>query len=910
MRARRIEQNLFDEQRALLLLSGLSLTRRRAFPSGTFLIRTQISCLATVFLGCCVWGSTRVQRAVCFCVAAYPGVPKGFCPKLQPFCRAKSDRSQAKNSGIRPDRQTAELSAYPPREVKKFLLVLLFASVGPRWLVGDDHNPIGVTGAFEGVITTGGAYNVLNHNATRQIDDIVVPGSIGKYPLKMTRYYNSRRTPGYGPMGPGWTHEYSWSYSFSTGKFNYPNGSELDSGCFEILGVSDYWQTLNCTTGCVGDFRLADGGTGHFDTSNGYFQARTIKDPYGQTTTLAYDASGFLSRVTEPGGRYLLFRYNGPQGRLSRVEAHGLGNATVTDWANYSYTSVSPGVPARLRYRLTGVAYSDNTSAIYTYTQDNAPYHPGPPCPCSLKLWPLLQTCQDVRYKGAIRHICYEYQANGPHGAIIAERYSLNGTTNGPRVSWIDPPAPSPLISDANFDTAYTEHRGDGPTRTFNYTGLHIHRFSDDSCPTRTFGPADQQFLQSYTDFKIPGNSTQFGYDTNWYVNSVTDARTNTTLYERGPPPNAFPGPKGIGQIKKITHPDGTHIDYTYEDESPNISGHYLKQITDERGNKTIHTRDNNYRIIRTDYRDSNYSLLAYETFAYCDQADAQCNNTFGQLKTHRLKNGAYVHYRYNARGLLVDKWEPTWNSSALDTDPKTHHDYYTGVDGKPGWIDRVKKMALPPTGNPASETYEYDRALGAGGLTDPNGAAVAGRGIVTKMTHADNTYQQFGYDAYGNKRQAWNELSQLTRYTYDDYYRLLTVIDPLSKTTQYDYAPTQGNTTQAQQHTTSSAWWVTTPTGIVTKNIYDENFRKTSSAVAGRTTWFHYDSVGNQDYVTGPRGSSTGDAQYTTYTDYDSRNRKWRTREPLSRTTRLIRGQYQRDQDSSPGRNCRRQRL
>ena len=80
--------------------------------------------------------------------------------------------------------------------MKKFLFALLFVSVGPRLLVGDDHNPIGVTGAFEGVTTTAGAYNVLNHNAQRQIDDFVVPGSIGKYPLKMTRYYNSRRTPG------------------------------------------------------------------------------------------------------------------------------------------------------------------------------------------------------------------------------------------------------------------------------------------------------------------------------------------------------------------------------------------------------------------------------------------------------------------------------------------------------------------------------------------------------------------------------------------------------------------------------------------------------------------------------------------------------------------------------------------
>ena len=79
-------------------------------------------------------------------------------------------------------------------------------SLCPRLLADNDHNPIGVTGVFEGVITTGGAYNVVNHSATRQIDDIVVPGAVGKYGLKMTRYYNSRRTSSYLLMGPGWSY--------------------------------------------------------------------------------------------------------------------------------------------------------------------------------------------------------------------------------------------------------------------------------------------------------------------------------------------------------------------------------------------------------------------------------------------------------------------------------------------------------------------------------------------------------------------------------------------------------------------------------------------------------------------------------------------------------------------------------
>ena len=735
--------------------------------------------------------------------------------------------------------------------MKRFLLALLFASADPRWVVADDRNPIGVTGAFEGVITTGGAYNVLNHNARRQIDDIVVPGSIGKYPLKMTRYYNSRRAPGYGSMGPGWTHEYSWSYSFSTGKTNYPNGSELDSGCFEVLGVSDYWQTLNCTTGCVGDFRLADGGTVHFDSSNGYFQVRRIEDPYGQTTTLAYDASGFLSRVTEPGGRYLLFTYNGPQGRLSRVEAHGLGNATVTDWVNYSYTSVSPGGNGASQYCLTGVAYSDNTSAIYSYTQDNAPDHPGPPCPCSLKLWPLLQTCRDVRYKGAMRQICYEYQPNGPHGAIIAERYSLNGSTNGPRVSWIDPPAPSPIIADANFDTAYTEHRGDGPTRTFNYTELHIHRFSDDSCPNRTFGPADQQFLLNYTDFQ--GNTTYLGYDTNRYVNSVRDANNHTTSYVHGSPP-----PAGIGEILTITHPGGSHIDYTYYD-----AGHYLRQITNERGAITYHFRDGNHRITRTDYKDANGNLLANETFTY--------DNSFGQVLTHRLKNGAYVHFKYDAnnRGLLVAKTNPTtiadWQT-AINGAPKTTYTYYVAADGKPGWIDRVKTMTLPAnaSGFSASETYEYDLS--------PNNTS---RGLVTKIQHADGKYQSFFYDAYGNKLWEENELRNRTTYTYDDYNRVLTVKNPLNKTETFDYLKT--GTSSTYVHTTNSVYAHTSRAGIVTTNVYDQNWRKTSIVVASGTlnltTRFAYDNVGNLTDVTDPRIK-------VTHHGYDPRNRKTSTTE------------------------------
>ena len=243
----------------------------------------------------------------------------------------------------------------------------------------------------------------------------------------------------------------------------------------------------------------------------------------------------------------------------------------------------------------------------------------------------------------------------------------------------------------------------------------------------------------------------------------------------------------------------------------------------------------------------------------------------------------------YGGRGLLNNKWNPKQNAIPSGTDPHTHYTYYTSGP----WTDRVQTVTLPAnvSGYQATETYEYDRALDANGVTDPNGAPKAGRGLVTKITHGgDNTYQSFGYDAYGNKRWEENELRKRTSYTYDDYNRVLSVKDPIGqttgRTTSYTYLPTNGNGTSPYLHTTSNADTVTTPTGIVATNDYDKNFRKTSVRVGSSTTRFHYDFFGNQDYVTDPRGTGSGDLAYTTYSDYDERNRKWRVREPLSRVT------------------------
>ncbi len=85
------------------------------------------------------------------------------------------------------------------------------------------------------------------------------------------------------------------------------------------------------------------------------------------------------------------------------------------------------------------------------------------------------------------------------------------------------------------------------------------------------------------------------------------------------------------------------------------------------------------HRIYRATYPDyESPGVHAYEEFIY---------NAKGQVLTHRLKNGKYVHYRYDLNDVLViEKTNPTTNSNhdqALNADPLKNYSYsyYTSAD-------------------------------------------------------------------------------------------------------------------------------------------------------------------------------------------------------------------------------------
>jgi RHS repeat-associated protein len=729
--------------------------------------------------------------------------------------------------------------------------------------IGGNDSPTGVSGGFNGMVNSACAYDPYTGNARRVVDDIVVAGTLGVYPLKWTRFYNSRDPDVGNALGIGWRHSYLWSEDYYGGDIiHLPDGREIDFN--EATGIAERLPE-------VGHLILADGGQVIFEavpyTINGHqyakYRVARIIDPYGLATTISYDTVGTdangnaiyrLSRITEPGGRYLLLNYSAADGtQISGVQAFTADN-NVTQSVSYAYSSM--GAVGGVYTTLTAVSYSDDTAAQYTYQNDNSGKNNSPKIP-------LLRTCSDVRYSGAMRQIDYLFvQGDRIRGKIKSELKGGSGQ------------AISTLTFPANRAQTRVETRGDGPKRTFTYSS--------------------SGRLLSYTDFKNNASiTTKLAYDANNFVGAVTDAGNHQTTYTKEPV---------TGRVTRMLYADQTsHVDLDYGD--PN-NPYYLWTRTDERQHTTYFYRDANHRVSQINYPGPD---VPYETFVY---------NNLGQVLTHRRTNGAYEHFVYDAAGHLRKAWNPTTTATwpPSDAEPHLEYDYYPNGDP---WADRVATVK-DQAGHLTA--YEYDRD-NASQPCAGRGLVTRATHLV------DGTYISFAYDQFGNVIAAENELRKRTGFAYDDYGRAITVTPPLpaqpltftyerSGTTdpylhtsnavhfqtdgakiivekRYDenFRPNaliQHDGTDSPPTTTLEYW----PVGLL-KAVHDprnsawttsytytvRNQRETVTDALNHRTTLHYDPAGNIDYVDRP------DARRETRS-YDELNRVVAAIEPVTDTT------------------------
>jgi RHS repeat-associated protein len=449
-------------------------------------------------------------------------------------------------------------------------------------------------------------------------------------------------------------------------------------------------------------------------------------------------------------------------------------------------------------------------------------------------------------FAGPMKRIAYTYRTtNNPdgsaavYGQISSENY-YDGTNIGAAVTTL-----------TVNGSARTETRGDGahPTRTFTYTG---------------------NKSTSETDFR--GVSASKTYDSNSYVNSVTDlnghtanftlnALTGAVLTTTFPstPGDTPPGtPRGVVTTTYgwAACPDPNNRDAN--------NPYFVYSTTDEAGHTTIYTRDTNKRVIRVDYPDG-----GYETFTY---------NSFGEVLTHVLKTGGTESFTYDASG-----------------NKQTYRDPYHATGNPTAWysFDSSSRLsgvtdALGSTAGDVNHTtsYGYNARGQLTSTTFPVDPIDGQRHTITNVYYSDGTVQSTS-----------DQLGHTTFFLYDDYKRLLIKITPQRFTgdttprTAYAYYDANG-TGNDYTHTDANVTHASSPGGEKITTTYDENLRKASVTVADGTSdsakiSFGYDNAGNLASVISPKEQpGQAFAGQSTTTSYDERNRPFSVTDPLGNPT------------------------
>lgn len=389
-------------------------------------------------------------------------------------------------------------------------------------------------------------------------------------------------------------------------------------------------------------------------------------------------------------------RLNGLSGPVAR---------TVT----YNYSLYQAGFD---RYSaLTSVDYFGDATltANYTYQNSNA----------SGFSQPLLRTCDDSMYGGAMKKIAYKFKPGGDYGQILSENY-FNGARIGQAVSTLTASEGNPVR---------TETRGDGATRTFTYSSTGL--------------------LSNWTDFLGKGLSQ--GHDANGYVNSFTDQNGHTTQFTRDPLTGnvlvtTYPLTAGDGATPEtsiVTYGSSSCPDPNNRDAN---NPYYVCSMTDTAGNVTTYTRDTSKRVKQANFPDG-----GYETFLY---------NPYGQVRSHRLRTGGTESFTYKSNGL-----KDTYRNPDNPTGNPTARYQYDNLDRVAGITDALGGSPGDPN-HATNFSYNLRGQLRVTTLpVDP----------VDGQRHT----RQNDYNRDGTLASKTDELGHVTTYNYDDYKRLRRMTPP-----------------------------------------------------------------------------------------------------------------------------------
>jgi RHS repeat-associated protein len=735
--------------------------------------------------------------------------------------------------------------------------------------------------------STGGSLNValagevLSYNAglieedvssvtgvpTQRVTDLAIPGK--GVSLDFTRSYAPVGLVVPGSLGWGWSHTYDTRLTIVS------DGSVVVK---YAMGPSAFFENISSTlTPPAGstDTLVQNLDDSYTLTTKSHIRFNydedgkltSIVDRNDNSTTIAYDVSGFLDTVTDPGGREFDFTVDG-SGRVTQVEdpltrtvsysynADGdlemvtdvLGGETDYTYSNHRLETITD----QLNHTQLTLTYDDANRVvekkdaldnITCYYYGNAPAYTSGNC---------------AALGGGDAPAEGETVAVDPRGNLTTTQYDESFRITG--------------VADAlGNDTTYVYETGGAPCSPAN-TGnrcaitdalSHETSFtydSDHNMLTRT-DAASETWTYTYNGFNDVltevdplTRTTTYEYNGDGNLIGVTNAKTEETVY----------APNADGTLDSVTDPLTNETTFTYD-----TYGNVLVK-TDPLTNDWTYTYDLGGRVLTMEDPLGNTTTYTYD--------DA------GNVLTTSDALGHVTSTTYNAKGAKL---------SMTDANRQAFGGFEAGAQcGTPGTGDGDDDDAdgVVDDGCP-NATFEYDDQDRLTAVNDTKGNAV-----------------EFGYDENGNRISMINTRSEETTYDYDELNRVTLVVDPLLRETSYEYdevgrliSRTDGNTLKTEYGYTDVNQLETVDYPDTTPDVtftYDElGNRLTMVDGTGTTIWdrdelyrpttvtdgatdevgYSYDAAGRLEELTYPGGIDSVIYDYddagrlTTVTDWDS---------------------------------------
>ncbi len=606
----------------------------------------------------------------------------------------------------------------------------------------------------------------------------------------------------------------------------------------------------------------------------------SLNDSDGQSILIAYNAAGLIDSVTDPFGQTTTYAYDTTDTHLLSVTTF---DGEVT---SYTYnTSTNP----ETQNALTAIAYADGTHAYYTYdaegriastsADDGAEmttfaYGPGGEVDSTDADGNTTKVYFDDR--GLIaksedplgRTTVYSYdnndnlvQVTDAAGQVTTNNYDSEGnlvsTTNplGQTTSYTYTTTDDDVasITDANGDTTQYAYDGQGNLTSTTYADGTIASLAydpvgnvisstdqDGQAIAYTYNAAGQVLTKTYAD----GSVDTFAYDAHDNLVSTTDA-TGTTLLTYD----------AADRLTQITYPSGLYLKFTYD------SAGRRTQMVDQGGFTVNYAYDAVGGLL--ELTDGSGDLIVKYTY---DPA--------GNLIRADMGNGTYTTYSYDAASELIDLVNHAPDSSINSSFAYTYNDM--GLQATETTLDGTWTYSYDATGqltlavfasaNPAVANqdlaYTYD-AAGNRTSTVINGVTT------TYTTNNRNEYTAVGgttytYDADGNMTSA-TDAAGTTTYTYDANNRLVGESGP-GGTWSYQYdalgyrvaSTANGVTTESLLDPAGLGNVVGTYTGsgqLIANYVYGLGL--TSQVTAGGSTYdYEFDATGSTVGLTGNSGA------------------------------------------------------